>query len=132
MAQGHRSELAPDSAGLDYGRTAPAAHGDIPASLFLAPNDEFVYHAIGAADSRVVAAGIVRSTYRHDPDVDSFDFPFACDVEVRIKRNLLADGVRLEELNVPGMRDLRRSITQKSHIRLTEEEFDRAIQALGV
>lgn len=94
------------------------------------PGDEFVYHAIGASESRVVAFGIVLSSCRHDPGVDPFDFPFVCDVEVTTKRILVEDGVPLEELNVPGPRDLRRSISQKSHIRLTDEEFERAKLAL--
>jgi hypothetical protein len=93
------------------------------------PGDAFVYHAIGADESRVVAIGTVRSACRHDPGVDPFDFPFACEVAITAKRNLVADGVPLEELNVPGSRDLRRSISQKSHIRLTDEEFERVVQA---
>ncbi len=94
------------------------------------PGDEFVYHAIGAEGSRVVAIGVVLSSCRHDPSLDPFSFDFACDVKIKTKRNLVADGIPLEELNVPGTRDLRRSVSQKSHIRLSDEEFERAARVL--
>ena len=93
------------------------------------PQDEFVYHAIGVDGSRVVAIGDVLSACRHDPDIDP-GFEFACDVNIKTSRPLVSDGIPLEELNVPGERDLRRSIGRQSWIRLTEEEFERAKRAL--
>jgi hypothetical protein len=77
----------------------------------------------------VVAIGDVLSAPQHQPGVDP-GFEFVCDVEINMKKNQLSEGVALEELNVPGTRDLRRSIQRHSHIRLTDEEFDQALRAL--
>ena len=41
-----------------------------------------------------------------------------------------AEAPRLGEISVPGARDLRESIRQHSHIRLSEEEYLRAVAAL--
>ena len=94
------------------------------------PGDEFAYHAIGVNESRVVALGTVRTACRHDPTLDP-GFEFACDIELAVKRRLVSEGVPLEELNVRGGRDLRRSVARRSHIRLTPGEFKRAKQALN-
>jgi hypothetical protein len=93
------------------------------------PGDEFVYHAIGVDGSRVVAIGEVLSSCRHQPDVDP-GFEFACDVAIKTERAPISEGVLLDELNVPGARDLRRSVGRHSHIELTEDEFERAKRAL--
>jgi hypothetical protein len=93
--------------------------------------DEFVYHAVAKGGSRVVALGDVLSTCRHDPSIDPFAFDYVCDVGIKVKRDHVSEGVPLEELNVAGGRDLRRAITQKGYIRLTEDEFDRAVHALA-
>src|SRR5262245_20233122 len=91
-----------------------------------APGDRFVYHAVGQQESRVVAVGEVLSSCRPDPNIDPFDFDFVCDVEVTAKHDHVSQGIPLEQLNVPGSRDLRRSIMQKGHIRLTDAEFERS------
>jgi hypothetical protein len=96
------------------------------------PSDKFVYHAVGENGSRVVAIGSVLSACRHEPRIDGqFGFEFACDVEIVVKRRLIAEGLPLEELNVDG-RDLRRSVARHSHIRLRPEEFERAKLLLTV
>jgi hypothetical protein len=95
------------------------------------PGDQFLYHALGNNESRVVAAGEVLSTCRRDPTIDPFDFDFVCDVKVTSRRDHISEGIRLEEFNVPGERDLRRSIQRHSHIRLSDGEFKRAKRALA-
>jgi hypothetical protein len=95
------------------------------------PGDSFAYHALSEARSRVVAVGDVLSSCRYDPSVDQFEFDFVCDVAIRKKVDHVSEGVPLEALNVPGSRDLRRSIMQKGNIRLTDEEFEQARTALG-
>jgi len=95
------------------------------------PGDRFVYHAVSHEMSRVVAVGDVVSACRHDATVDPFEFDYVCDVEIANKVDRVSEGIPLEDLNVAGARDLRRSIMQKGHIRLSDEEFDLARQRLG-
>jgi hypothetical protein len=91
--------------------------------------DEFAYHAIGVEGSRVVAIGEVLSGCRNDPHIDR-GFEFVCDVVVKTKRHRVADGIPLEELNVPGKRDLRASVQRHSHIELSDSEFEQAERLL--
>ena len=94
----------------------------------VALGDELVYHAVGEHMSRVVAIADVVGPVYFGPAVDP-GFPWLCEVRITSKRDVVADGVPLEELNV-GDRDLRKSVRQHSHIRLTENEFQRAKRAL--
>ena len=94
------------------------------------PGDEFLYHAIGVDGSRLVAIGAVLSACYHNPDIDP-GFEFACDIRLTTKRPLVSEGVPLEDVNVRGGRDLRRTVARRSHIRLTDAEFERAKRALA-
>jgi len=95
----------------------------------VAPGDQLVYHAIGEDVSRVVAIADVVGPVRYEAGADP-GFPWVCDVRIRTKRDRVEDGVPLEELN-SDERDLRQSVSQKSHIELTEAEFARAERALS-
>jgi hypothetical protein len=89
------------------------------------PGDDFVYHALRGDISRVVAIGTVVGDARYDRTREEDPgWPWLADVEIRAKRDLIRDGYPLDLLDVD--RTLRRSVTQKSHIRLTAAEFDRA------
>ena len=92
--------------------------------------DRLVYHAIGQDVSRVVAIADVLTDPQYADQIDQ-GFPWVCDVEISGPyRARVDDGVPLEELNT-DRRDLRRSVSQHSHIRLFETEFARAQRALS-
>jgi hypothetical protein len=95
----------------------------------VAPGDQLVYHAIGQGMSRCVAIGEVIGPVRREPGLDP-GFPWVCEVRLGPKKDLVQDGVPLEELNIGGGRDLRISVRQHSHIRLREDEFTNARRAL--
>jgi hypothetical protein len=88
--------------------------------------DPLVYYASGYG--KVV--GLVEVFM--PPSLDNREAPWSyrCDVRPRIAIADIERGVELDELNVPGERDLRKSIRQQSHIRLSAEEYDRAFAAL--
>ena len=90
--------------------------------------DPLVYYASGYG--KVI--GIVEVFM--PPQLDNREAPWSyrCEVRPRIAIADIERGVELDELNVPGERDLRQSIRQQSHIRLSHGEYDRALAALCV
>jgi len=91
--------------------------------------DGIVYYAAGFG--LLFAAGTVASHPYFDPADGEEDWPWRVDVSLDEESSLrfIHHGVSLDEASIDG-RDLRRSIRQKSHIRLTENEYRAAIGAL--
>jgi hypothetical protein len=111
----------------DWGRHAPpllryASFSKRPGRGSFVPGDAFAYHAIGFDHSRVVAVGTVvdelffESTRQQDPG-----WPWLAPIEIEAKRQLISEGFPLDQFDVE--RQLNRSVTQKSHIRLRLSEF---------
>lgn len=91
--------------------------------------DGIVYYAAG---SRLLfAAGTVTSHSYYKPKDNEDLWPWKVDVSLDEERSLdfIPRGVALDAISVDG-RDLGRSIRQKSHIRLTESEYNAAMDAL--
>ncbi|MDQ5820577.1 MAG: hypothetical protein M3540_03965 [Actinomycetota bacterium] len=119
----------------DWGTHAPpllrsASFGKKPGKGSFVPGDDFVYYALRGDLSRVVAIGKVVGPHRFDQSrVVDPGWPWLADVEIHAKRDRIQDGFALDLLDVD--RALRRSVTQKSHIRLTASEFERARDLFG-
>jgi hypothetical protein len=120
----------------DWGTHAPpllraASFGKRPGRTSFVPGDDFVYYALRGDMSRVVAIGKVVGPHRYDRTREEDPgWPWLADVEIRAKRDRISEGFALDLLDVD--RTLRRSVTQKSHIRLTPVEFSRARVLFGV
>lgn len=94
----------------------------------LAKRDGVVLYATGTG--LIFAAGSVTS-YPYLCEEDSkTDWPWQVNVDLTHQREFVHDGEPLEALNVEE-RDLRKSIKRRSHIRLSEAEFEAAVSALG-
>jgi hypothetical protein len=88
--------------------------------------DGIVYYAAG---HRVFfAAGHALSLPYLDED-DETRWPWRVNVKLRWTAEFVHDGIPIEHLNIDG-RDLRDSIKQHSHIRLSEDEYAAAIKSL--
>lgn len=102
-----------------------------PGARSFVPGDDFVYYALRGDISRLVAIGKVVGPHRFDQTrVSDPGWPWLSDVEIVAKRDRIEDGFSLDLLDVD--RNLRRSVTQKSHIRLTSPEFRLARDLFGV
>lgn len=86
-----------------------------------------VYYA--ALTGLVFAAGRVTSYPYKLEEEWTPDWPWRVDVSIEVFEEFIHNGVRLGELNVED-RDLRRSIRQKSHIRLSDAEYAAAVKLL--
>lgn len=119
----------------DWANHAPpllraASFAKRPGRESFVPGDDFVYYALRGDISRIVAIGKVVGEHRYDRTrEDDPGWPWLADVDIRVKRDLIQDGFALDLLDVN--RELRRSVTQKSHIRLRPEEFRRARDIFG-
>jgi hypothetical protein len=120
----------------DWGHHAPpllrtATFAKRPGERAFVPGDDFVYYALRGDISRLVAIGKVTGRPRYDRSREEDPgFPWLVDIEIRAKRDLVGDGFSLDLLDVD--RPLRRSVTQKSYIRLRPAEFARARELFGV
>jgi hypothetical protein len=97
----------------------------------LAKGDEVVLYAAGLG--LVFAVGRVTSyPYRAEAgaDADASEWPWRVGIELTQAREFLHDGEPLKALNVDD-RDLRIAIKRRSHIRLSEAEFQAAVTALS-
>ena len=109
----------------DWGSDAPillrsATFAKRPGEGSFVPGDDFAYYARRGDISRVVAIGRVTGRPRYEAHRDP-GWPWQIDIALEAKRDLISDGIPLHRLDVD--RTLTRSITQKSHIRLTPAEF---------
>ena len=93
--------------------------------MSMRPGDRLVYYATGIG--AVFAIATVKSFPYRKPDGEGFEW--RVDTELQQHKLFLHEGVPLEAISV-GDRDLRRSIRQQSHIRLSSAEFEAAAQAL--
>jgi hypothetical protein len=111
----------------DWANHAPplmrsASFAKKPGAGSFVPGDDFVYYALRGDISRLVAIGKVVGNHRFDKTrVADPGWPWVADVEILAKRDLIRDGFALDLIDVD--RNLRRSVTQKSHIRLRPGEF---------
>ena len=112
----------------DWGSHAPpllraASFAKKPGSGSFVPGDDFVYYALRGDISRLVAIGKVVGDHRFDRSrIDDPGWPWLADVEILAMRDRISDGYSLDLLDVD--RQLTRSVTQKSHIRLRPAEFE--------
>lgn len=103
--------------------------GDLVASrqrMAMEPGDRIVCYATGVGS--VFAVGTVTSFPYKAPDDEGFEW--RVNVELEDPKQFLHEGVPLHYLNVDG-RDLRKSIKRRSHVKLTQAEFDAAVKALA-
>ncbi|MGV1048515.1 MAG: hypothetical protein ACOYD4_08355 [Solirubrobacterales bacterium] len=93
----------------------------------LRKGDGVVLYATGTG--LIFAVGTVTShPYLPAGESDS-GWPWIVNVEYQRSRPFIHDGELLEVLNVED-RDLRKVIKRRSHVRLSEAEFEAAVQAL--
>lgn len=93
----------------------------------LGKGDGVVLYAAGVG--LIFAVGRVTSHPFRD-EADATDWPWRVNIELDQFREFLHDGEELQTLNVDE-RDLRIAIKRRSHIRLSETEFEAAVKALG-
>lgn len=95
----------------------------------MAKGDDVVVYASG---KRVVFAVGRVTSHPYMDDADESEWRWRVDMELDEERSceFLREGEPLEALNVED-RDLRNVIKRRSHIRLTEAEFEAAREALS-
>jgi hypothetical protein len=90
--------------------------------------DRIVYYATGTG--LVFAAGSVTSHPYENP-TNSNDWPWRVNVDLEVQKQFIHDGSRLSELNTPTSKnDICSRIKRRSHVQLSREEFEAAVQAL--
>lgn len=103
-------------------------HATFKRQSSLRPGDKVVYYASGKG--LMFAEGDVTSGpyYLQQSGIES-NWPWRVDVEINSSVDFIPRGASLDEASVEG-RDLKRSIRQKSHIRLSEAEYQAAAEAI--
>ena len=132
VVEGDRNEQLADEERLGQRCPDPSSLGDLrkaPGQGSFVPGDDFVYYALRGDISRVVAIGKIVGRPRYEAHRDP-GWPWLIDIAIEAKRDLISDGVHLHKLDVD--RTLKRSVTQKSHIRLTPAEFALARREFGL
>jgi hypothetical protein len=120
----------------DWGSHAPpllrtASFAKRPGRGSFSTGDDFVYYALRGDISRIVALGhIVDEPYFDERRVEDPGWPWLVPIEIVARRDRIADGFPLNLINVG--RDLLKSVQQKSHIRLTPEEYAEARRLFGL
>lgn len=120
----------------DWGSHAPpllrtASFSKRPGRDSFVPGDDFLYYALRGDISRIVAIGkVVDRIYYDVTREEDPGWPWLAPIEIERKHDLISDGFPLDRLDVD--RTLTRSVTQKSHIRLTPAEFALARREFGV
>lgn len=92
----------------------------------LAKGDGVVLYAAGTG--LVFAVGSATS-HPYLDESDTTNWPWRVNIKLDWAREFIHDGEPLEALNVDE-RDLRTAMKRRSHIRLSEAEFDAAVKAL--
>lgn len=92
------------------------------------PGDGIVLYA--TRHGVVFGVGTATSLAYLDKEDDRHGFPWRVNIQLDHSRDFLHDGVPLDVLNVDE-RDLRRSVRQRSAIRLSAGEFQAARKALS-
>jgi hypothetical protein len=97
--------------------------------MSLRPGDGIALYATGVG--AVFAFGTVTSFAYEKPDVNGEGFEWRVNIDLcNNYREFLHDGVPLDLVSVDG-RDLRKSIKQQSHIKLSPAEFEAIKKALA-
>jgi hypothetical protein len=90
--------------------------------------DQIVYYAAGTG--QIFAAGVVTS-HPYQERKDSPGWPWRVNVKLEVAVDWIHDGAKLELLNDPTSRnDVRNRIKRRSHVQLSEREYERAVAAL--
>ena len=127
LGMGAREQQLPDHwADIDNG----IFHRELTSAVRpgMRTGEGIVYYASGTG--LIFAVGEITSfPYRND-DPEHQGWPWRVKVKLSHWRDSISDGVPLEALNV-GERDLRQVIKRRSHIRLSEAEYDEAVRLLS-
>lgn len=83
-----------------------------------------------AAGEGIVFAVAKATSHPYHDESDSTNWPWRVNIELEHAREFLHDGEPLDVLNVDE-RDLRTVIKRRSHVRLSEAEFEAAVRALS-
>lgn len=124
LGMGARGQQMPDDWRSISVLTRAATFGREPS---VKTGDRIVYYAAGKG--LVFAAGEVTSYPYRAEDPSEGDWPWRVNVRLDLQKEWIHDGAPLETLNV-GKRDIRVSMRRRSHIRLTEDEYNAAVDAL--
>ena len=92
------------------------------------PGDGIVLYASGTGV--FFAVGEVTSFPYRFEEAGATDWPWRVNVKLAQAREFLHDGVPLNMLNIDG-RDVPKTIKRRSHIRLSEREYEAAVSALS-
>ena len=125
LGMGARGEQMPDNwRNIDV----LTRHATFKRQSSFKPGDKVVYYASGKG--LLFAEGDVTSApyYVQEPGIES-SWPWRVDVEINSSVDFIPRGPTLDDASVDG-RELRRSIRQKSHIRLSEAEYRAAVDAI--
>ena len=125
LGMGARGEQMPDNwRNIDV----LTSHATFKRKSRFQPGDKVVYYASGKG--LVFAEGDVTSApYYHQESGIESNWPWRVDVEINSSVDFIPRGPRLDEASVEE-RELSRSIRQESHIRLTEAEYQAAVDAI--
>lgn len=127
LGMGAREQQLPDHwADIDNG----IFHRELTSAVRpgMRTGEGIVYYASGTG--LIFAVGETTSfPYRND-DPEHQGWPWRVKVKLLHWRDFISDGVPLEALNVEE-RDLRQVIKRRSHIRLSEAEYDEAVRLLS-
>ncbi len=103
-------------------------HATFKRQSSMKPGDKVVYYAAGKG--LLFAEGDITSgSYYEKEGGTESSWPWRVDVDIKSSIDFIPRGVALEDASVDG-RDLKRSIRQKSHIRLRDAEYQAAVEAI--
>jgi hypothetical protein len=124
-ALGHAGAPLPD-AWLEDGRTDALRRTGFPRRPRIAPGDRLVYYASGWRRVFAVVEAIAEPTDRVRHTSNPARWPWSVAVEPLLVVPRLENAPPVEALGVAA-----RSMSQQSHIAITVEHYERAIEALA-
>jgi hypothetical protein len=124
-ALGHAGGALPD-AWLEDGRTDRLRRTGLPRRPRMAPGDRLVYYAPGWRAIFAVVEVVGEPTDEHPNPADPRRWPWSVAVEPLLAIPRLQVAPPVEAAGV-----LPRSMSQQSHIRLTPEQYARAVEAIA-
>jgi hypothetical protein len=127
LGMGAREQRLPDQwAQIDNG----LFHRELTSAVRpgMRTGDGIVYYASGTGV--IFAVGKITSYPFRSEDPEHQGWPWRAKVKLSHWRDFIHDGVPLEALNVED-RDLRQTIKRRSHIRLSEAEYEEAVRLLS-
>ena len=121
-ALGHAGWSLPD-AWLEDGGTSRVRRTSFPRRPRIEPGDRLVYYAAGWKRAFAIVEAVAAPT---DEDPPWPRWPWTVAVEPLVVVPLLSNAPPVEALGVPP-----RSMSQQSHIRLSPEQYARAVEAIA-